>query len=267
MFSEKSVSHWAEVVSKWAEQPSAWSEAEIDEVYCWCKASRTRQPNLARITSGGGQLYKLLQILDNSCPVVKAYYARHPLPHGADRRQLVAPLGKVVLERLQSDYQEERWAEEDETEFEFGHVQPVAPRLPPAEPDPDLGAASDPKPTPTPLPGITCVVCHDAPPEIMLRACEHWTCAVCATMMRETFSRKTRKCPLCGESIVEFFDPRDKMHPLEREAQQLQGGEIQRARDRATFHTALEHRRPEYVPVHPTPPPPRLLTSVTKSAL
>ena len=180
MFSEKSVSHWAEVVSKWAEQPSAWSEAEIDEVYCWCKASRTRQPNLARITSGGGQLYKLLQILDNSCPVVKAYYARHPLPHGADRRQLVAPLGKVVLERLQSDYQEDRWAEEDETEFEFGHVQPVAPRLPPAEPDPDLGAASDPKPTPTPLPGITCVVCHDAPPEIMLRACEHWTCAVCA---------------------------------------------------------------------------------------
>ena len=256
MFSEKSVSHWAEVVSKWAEQPSAWSEAEIDEVYCWCKASRTRQPNLARITSGGGQLYKLLQILDNSCPVVKAYYARHPLPHGADRRQLVAPLGKVVLERLQSDYQEDRWAEEDETEFEFGHVQPVAPRLPPAEPDPDLGAASDPKPTPTPLPGITCVVCHDAPPEIMLRACEHWTCAVCATMMRETFSRKTRKCPLCGESIVEFFDPRDKMHPLEREAQQLQGGEIQRARDRATFHNALEHRRPEYVPLHPNPPPP-----------
>ena len=32
MFSEKSVSHWAEVVSKWAEQPSAWSEAEIDDV-------------------------------------------------------------------------------------------------------------------------------------------------------------------------------------------------------------------------------------------
>ena len=77
---------------------------------------------------------------------VGASVLRTPPAVRADRRQLVAPLGKVVLGQLQSDYQEDRWAEEDETEFEFGHVQPVAPRLP-AEPDPDLGAA-DPKPTP-----------------------------------------------------------------------------------------------------------------------
>lgn len=64
MYSEVSNMHMIRVCEQWAQDEDArslWSDHDVGEVFKWCKSQRGRLPNLDKLTSGGGQLFKLIQ--------------------------------------------------------------------------------------------------------------------------------------------------------------------------------------------------------------
>ena len=66
MYSEVSNMHMIRVCEQWSQDEEArslWSDHDVGEVFKWCKSQRGRLPNLDKLTSGGGQLFKLIQAL------------------------------------------------------------------------------------------------------------------------------------------------------------------------------------------------------------
>ena len=64
MYSEVSNMHMIRVCEQWSQDEEArslWSDHDVGEVFKWCKSQRGRLPNLDKLTSGGGQLFKLIQ--------------------------------------------------------------------------------------------------------------------------------------------------------------------------------------------------------------
>jgi len=129
MYADASVSHMLPICAEWSKDPDAialWDDDDFDKVYKWARAVRGRLPNLKRLTSGGGQVYKMVQILDNSCSHTaeklkqsemvqqkkEAYEREHPGDQ-YDLRMWLCPLAKRVVERAEEDYRQEVEEEED----------------------------------------------------------------------------------------------------------------------------------------------------------
>ena len=120
MYAEVSTMHMLSICAEWTKDEMAallWSEADKASVYNWCRETRGRLPNLDKITSGGGQIFKLVQILDNSNPLViqrlrsSDVVQQNPKP---DLRAWIAPLAAHVVEQATLAQQREREDEEDE---------------------------------------------------------------------------------------------------------------------------------------------------------
>jgi hypothetical protein len=66
MYAEVSTMHMLGICNEWAKDETAqslWTEEDKTSVYNWCREVRGRLPNLEKKTSGGGQVYKLVQAL------------------------------------------------------------------------------------------------------------------------------------------------------------------------------------------------------------
>jgi len=112
--------HMLSICAEWSKDEiarSLWSGEDKMSVYNWCRETRGRLPNLDKQTSGGGQIFKLVQILDNSNPLViqrlqsSDVVQRNPKE---DSRAWIAPLAAHVIEQATAAQQREREDEEDE---------------------------------------------------------------------------------------------------------------------------------------------------------
>lgn len=64
MYAEVSTMHMLSICAEWSKDEiarSLWSGEDKMSVYNWCRETRGRLPNLDKQTSGGGQIFKLVQ--------------------------------------------------------------------------------------------------------------------------------------------------------------------------------------------------------------
>ena len=65
MYAEVSTMHMLGICADWCKDETAsllWSAEDKKSVYNWCRETRGRLPNLDKQTSGGGQIFKLVQV-------------------------------------------------------------------------------------------------------------------------------------------------------------------------------------------------------------
>lgn len=121
MFAEANVTHMIAICNNWARDElacSLWNAEDAARLFTWCKAKRGRIPNLDRKTSGGGSLYKLVQILDQSCTdetmLQKRSCALTKQHVKEDQRAWIAPLAFAVLQLALEEH-----ARREEADDEF----------------------------------------------------------------------------------------------------------------------------------------------------
>lgn len=120
MQAESNVTHMIAICDGWSKDATAlrlWDGADTARIYDWCKAKRGRIPNLDRKTSGGGTLYKMVQILDKTCSdeiLVEKRQSELTRTHAKeDARAWLAPLAAAVLQLALVDHAKREEADDD----------------------------------------------------------------------------------------------------------------------------------------------------------